>query len=239
MKHIYASCLLLVTALASCHHDVENLAPDLTGTYVARNIITAAHPIALYTKNGLENNPAVVTRFLARRPSLASYFSVSDVPLPSGSTLRLTFRANNRATVLATTPTYTDSIRAEVGGRQATFFLLQNLDSTLSYSPSSYMGCNRISLLADYVRGTAPGKRCFAAPTIGNLNGQACRERPVRVIGVRGGQLYIPFYSWLIQTGGCYTALSGEWNTFGEGVVGQLATGDTLVVQEREIALHR
>jgi hypothetical protein len=239
MKLIYASVLVLAGTLAACHREAENPSPDLTGTYVAAATIVAAHPIVMYTQAGQVTDQAVLTRFLTRRPNQTGYFSATDAPIPSNQTLKLTFRDNNRATLLFGTGTRADSLRVEVTNREPASFLLQQLDSTNQFGVSSGQStCDRVGKIAEYVRGVVAGKRCrMVSPSTGYSS--FCRVRPVRMVGVRDGQLYVPYYSWLIQAGGCYTAVSGEWNTFGQGARGQLGAGDTLVVQEREVALHR
>lgn len=244
MKLFYAAGLFLTSLLAGCRSDTQpdltGPAYDLTGKYLAGSTIVAAHPITMYTKAGQVTDQAVVTRFLARRPTPAAYFSATDVPFSSQYALSLVFRTNNRATIISASPTYTDSMRLEVTNREPAGFLLQRLDS-ISQPPvqPGMAACNRVGTLAEYIRGAKAGKKCWNASLSSGTYGQSCRVRPVYAVGAHGSQLYVPYYSWLIQAGGCYTAVGGEWNTFGQEVVAQLAAGDTVVVQERELALRR
>ena len=237
MKQPYYLLLALGGLLTSCQKDKERISYDLSGAYTAENTLRAANPIAMYTSAGQVNNAAVITRFLAKRQNLSDYFSATDVAIPSNTTLRLVFRANNRATLYTTAPNYSDSTRSEVTDQQIASLRLQNLDSIMVLSGTGY-ACNRVSDLSDYIKEINPGRRCLAAPTTTGYS-RYCRIRPVHVVGARGSQLYVPYFSWLIQTGGCYTAYSGEWNMFNRAVLSHLAAGDTVVVQEREIALRK
>ena len=65
----------------------------------------------------------------------------------------------------------------------------------------------------------------------------------MQVVGINAGQLYIPVLSWSLKASSAYSycgwASSGSWNLFNKAVINQLAVGDTLVVQERSIALNK
>jgi hypothetical protein len=237
MKQPYYSLLVLGASLTSCQKDKERISYDLSGTYTAENTLRAANPITMYTSAGQVSNAAVITRFLAKRQNLSDYFSATDLAIPSNTTLRLAFRANNRATLLSTTPTYSDSIRTEVTDQQVASLRLQNLDSVTILPGTSY-SCQKVEELTGYIKEVYPGKRCRPLPTASGYS-QFCRQRPVRMIGAHGDQLYVPYFSWLVSAGGCYIAYSGEWNMFNRAVLSHLAAGDTVVVQEREIALRK
>ncbi len=237
MKQSYYLWLAAAVVLAGCRKDEERISYNLSGTYTAENTLRAANPIAMYTAAGQVTNTAVITRFLARRQGLASYFSATDVPVPSNTSLRLTFRANNRATLVSTAPNYVDSIRTEVTDQQLASLRLQNLDSITTLSNASY-SCKKVSELAGYIKEVYPGQRCQAMPPVTGYS-QICKQRPVRMVGAHGSQLYVPYFSWLVLADGCYIAYSGEWNLFNRAVLSHLAAGDTVVVQEREIALRK
>lgn len=237
MKQPYYLLLTAAVSLTGCRKDEERIAYNLSGTYTAENTLRAANPIAMYTLAGQVTNTAVITRFLAKRQNLSGYFSATDVAIPGNTTLRLTFRANNRATLLTTSPNYSDSIRTEVTDQQVASLHLQNLDSITTLSGTSY-SCKKVSELADYIKEVYPGKRCQPTPIASGYS-QFCRQRPVRMIGAHGSQLYVPYFSWLVLADGCYIAYSGEWNMFNRAVLSHLAAGDTVVVQEREIALRK
>ena len=85
-----------------------------------------------------------------------------------------------------------------------------------------------------------PTKRCVALPPATGYS-RLCRFRPVRLLKMNAGQLFVPQLSWLVQSGqqyaSCGYAASGSWNLFNTGILNQLTAGDTLVVQERAIAL--
>jgi hypothetical protein len=237
MKQPYYLLLAAAALLTSCQKDSERIAYSLSGVYTAENTLRAANPIGMYTSAGQVTNAAVITRFLAKRQNLSDYFSTTDVAIPSNTSLRLVFRANNRATLLSTAPNYSDSIRAEVTDQQVASLRLQNLDSVTTLASASY-SCTKVSELAGYIKEVYPGKRCRNLPLASGYS-QYCRQRPVRVVGARGSQLYVPYFSWLVQADGCFVAYSGEWNMFNRAVLNHLAAGDTVVVQEREIALRK
>jgi hypothetical protein len=237
MKQYYFLLLGAALLMVSCQKDKERIAYDLSGTYTAENTLKAANPIAMYTSGGQVTNTAVITRFLARRQGLASYFSATDVAIPGNTSLRLSFRANNRATLISTAPNYVDSIRTEVTDQQIASLRLQNLDSVTTLPGTSY-SCRKMEELASYIKEVYPGKRCRPLPATSGYS-QLCKQRPVRMIGAHGSQLYVPYFSWLVQADGCYIAYGGEWNIFNRAVLNRLATGDTVVVQEREIALRK
>jgi hypothetical protein len=237
MKQSYYLLLVAAVFLTGCGKDEERISYDLSGTYTAENTLRAANPIAMYTSAGQVTNTAVIARFLAKRQSLSDYFSATDVAIPSNTSLRLTFRANNRATLFTTAPNYSDSIRTEVTDQQIASLRLQNLDSITTLPGTSY-SCKKISELADYIKEVYPGKRCRLLPNPFGYS-QGCRQRPVRMIGAHGSQLYIPYFSWLVLADGCSLAYSGEWNMFNRAVLSHLAAGDTVVVQEREVALRK
>ena len=236
MKQRYA-LLTVVAFLVGCQKDTERISYSLSGKYTAENTLRATNPIAMYTMAGQVNNAAIVTSFLAKRPMLNSYFSATDATIPGGNTLTLTFRANNQATLLTTSPSYTDSIRAEVTDQQLASLRLQQVDSVNILGSSSY-SCTRVAELSEYIKEVYPGKRCRALPLVSGYS-QLCKVRPVRVVGAHGSQLYVPYFSWFVQAGGCTLAYSGEWNMFNRAVLSHLAAGDTIVVQEREVALRK
>lgn len=237
MRKHYRLLVALVVLSAGCQKDKERIAYDLTGTYTAEHTLRAANPIAMYTSAGQVTNTAVVTRFLARRLNLSTYFSATDVAVPSNTTLRLAFRANSQAILFTTAPNYSDSVRTEITHQQINSLRLQNLDSISTLSGISY-SCKKVLELADYIKEVYPGRRCQAmSPTTGYS--QYCKTRPVRVVGARGSQLYVPYFSWLVQADGCSLAYKGEWNLFNTAVLNHLAAGDTVVVQEREILLSK
>lgn len=238
MKQCYFGLLAGLALLTGCHKDAAITSYTLSGKYVADNTLVAANSITMYTKNGQVTNQAVVTRFLARKQWLTSYFSPTDEPINTGSTLSLAFRANNRAALLTTAPGYIDSIQTEVLDKQANTFILQNLDS-VGYFGSATSGCSvRLAQLADYIKNFYPKKHCQnVSPATGYS--QYCQQWPLRVVKVRDGQLFIPYYSWYVQANSCYLAYRAEWNTFNPAILNQLAAGDTVVVQEREIRLRK
>ena len=236
MKNYYrwlAGTLLL----AGCRHDAE-VTPDLTGTYTASTTVQATHPIALYTKDGQVTDQGLLDRFVARRIWLAGYFSTTDLTVNAGVTTQLAFRGNDRVTLLTTSASSRDSSQTRLVARQSGSFLLQYVDTLGAYTGIGLPCDTRINTLAVYVRNFNAPSQCVAlSPATGYS--QHCRINPIRLVGVRDGQLFIPYLSWCLRIGTCSFAQGGEWNTFNPAILSRLAAGDTLVVQEREIALQK
>ena len=226
--------------LAGCHKDKEaEVAPDLTGTYTASATVRAAHPIVLYTKDGQVNDQNLINRFLKRQPSFfAEYFSATDQTPNTGAITQLAFRGNGRATLLTSYSSYKDSVLTKVVARPAGGLLLQYVDTTGVYTNIGLPCDTRINALAVYVRNFNAPTQCTALnPATGYS--QYCRINPIRLVGVRDGQPFIPYLSWCLRIGTCSFAQGGEWNTFNPAILSRLVAGDTLVVQEREIALQK
>ncbi|GAB3832372.1 hypothetical protein [Hymenobacter jeollabukensis] len=242
---LLTSLTLAATALllTNCH-DVPNesfddlvIRYDATGRYHTGPTIYASSPILIYTQNGVINNKAQVDRFLARRPWAAGYFSHTDVPV-GNTTLTLTFRSANRATLTTTTPTSVDSIRTEITDRTPGALLLRQLDTARVMMPITTGCMTRVNQLAEAVLQARHDKTCQAMPPVTGYS-QYCQVRRVRVLKARAKDLSIPLFSYLVQSGGCQTAYTGEWNMLSETLPSLLGTGDTVVVQEREIPLLR
>gem|GEM_PF-4799182 len=237
------TAMLCLSLLGSCHKDPETSPLVLPGEYQAAGTLTTA-PILLYTKNGPVDNAALVDKLIARR-RLGSYFSRADVPMAAGSTLTLTIRDNGTARLVFGSPAFADTVEAEVMGQSATSFVLASRDSV--GGPELAATPNRCEVLAGKIRVLYPPKRCRPIAYTPGTYEQYCRFRPSRLITIRNGQLFIPQLSWLIQnqtgagpgTSVCTLAYSGEWNALDPAILNQLVAGDTIVVQQRQVALLR
>jgi len=236
-QHFYV-LLAGVLLLSSCGKDKE-AQPTWTGSFRAGPAISATD-IVLYTSTGRVDNKLLVDKFLARRKGLATYFSRVDVPIPAAYSLTLAFRGNNRVTVLSEGPTGTDSVLTEITSQSPQRLVLANRDSVtiLRSAPQS-----RAEQLSSLMQGEQPGQRCLSLPYASGTHSQYCRVRPIRVVTSHDGKLFLPQLSWMVQAAGAYwgfySAYSGVQNTFNTSVVSQLAAGDTLVVQAREVPLFK
>jgi hypothetical protein len=238
MKNHFYFLLSSMVLLAGCRKDKESQ-PSLDGSFVAGPVISATD-IVLYTSTGRVDNQAVVDKFLARRKNMATYFSRVDTPLPTGYSLTLAFRGNNRVTLLSKGPTSTDSVVTEITAQSPQRLVLAEMDSiSILRNPPQ----NRAEQLSELIPSERPTQRCWnVAVSVGTYT-QACRMRFTRVITRHDGKLFLPQLSWVVQaagTAGSYVwAYSGVQNTFNAGVVNQLLPGDTLVVQAREIPFSK
>lgn len=238
MKQYIYPLLLGVLLLLGCKKDRE--APlVLVGKYEASTSPVAATPIRLYTVNGIVDNQVIVDNFIKRQSWVQDYFFRNAVPAPNNASLVLAIRSNMRATLIDTHATSTDSVRAEVLSQNDQSFLLANVDSaSVLLSSNSTSRCEQ---LGERIKNVYPGKRCRSLPPFTGYSSY-CMIRPVRVITIKNGNLFIPQFTWLVKTGQpsqsiCGLAYSKEWNTFNPAILNQLVAGDTIVVQEREIPL--
>ena len=236
---VYAALLAVAGSLAACHHrDPEGVPYDLTGRYYLSNTLSAAKPIRLFAQQGEVTDPARISRFLAHWPGLRDNFSATDQPLTGGKRLLLRFTGNGRATYFPFFGGPGDSVQVAVSDQQAGSFQLQRLDSTTYLVSAGGLGCAPADALDGYLTLAVPGKTCHVvSPATGYSS--SCRVRGVSVIGAHGPQLYLPFLSWQAIRGGCSAGFSGTPNLLNDKAYTRLSANDTLVVQEREIALIR
>lgn len=242
MKHLFYPLVCGLFILAGCSNDDETQgAFVLAGDYQAATTVVTA-PIALYTKDGLVNNPTLVDNLLRRRSlNTPGYFSRVDAPV-TGNGLKLSINSSGQALLISTYPTRTDTVKASVGNQTASSFTLTNADSIVAISPGSASFFYRCDLLAGNIKAVYPVKHCRAVSVSSGTVSQACGFRPVKLIEIRGGQLFVPIFSWFVETGQpttCGTAAGGEWNTFNPAILNQLVAGDTIVVQTKSVALTR
>lgn len=240
MKLYYSFLCLTAILCGSCGKD-ENDAPFvLEGEYQSAPTVVASNPIVLYTRNGQIDKPEVIDKFLRRNSWISVSFSRANVALPTDESFHLTIRANNGAALISQYQTYSDTIEAEVTDKTADYVVLANRDSTgFLVSPASSR--NACVQLADKIKAVYPGRRCVPVSIAAGTYENACKIRPVRVIGIKNRQLFIPQLNWVIthsdQLFTCGQAQADEWNILNPAVTGQLGVGDTLVAQERRITL--
>ena len=241
MRPFYLPLLAVAALLVGCHKDQEApeaVAFDTSGRYHAGPTILATNPITMYTRSGAVTNPTVVDRYLARRPWAADFFSRTDANPGNAVSLTLTFRSLNRATVTVTGPNnYLDSVRADVSVA-ADYLVLKQLDTLSALLPLNTSCMSRAGQLSEALRQLQDDKTCVALPAVTGYS-QSCKVRAVRQLKSRAGQPYIPLLSTLVQTGTCQTAVSNQWNSLSTAPLSQLAAGDTVLVQERELPLLR
>ncbi|MBF9222094.1 hypothetical protein [Hymenobacter ruricola] len=245
MKHLFYPLASGLFLLAACNKD----APEadrmvLTGDYQAGATL-AAGPITLYTQNGPVTTPAVVDRYLARQPWAASTFSRTDAPISPTNTLTVLIRPNNQVYLISTKTASgrRDTIKHDLTAQNSAYAVLAGRDSVSTLTTSSSTAVSRCALLAGQMEKELPVKRCVAVPIATGFS-QQCKFRPIRLLKIDAGQLAIPQLGWLAQSGQplagtCGRAAGGAWNVFNTAVLNQLTAGDTLVVQERTIALTK
>jgi len=227
-------------ALAACTNDPQE-EPEmvLAGEYRTTGTIVATNPVRMYTRSGEVNNPALVDNFIRRRVGTngSGYFMRTDVAITDNRSVTLTIDAQNKATVVSAYPTGSQTSRATVSSRNPQYFVLTNADTTRVMMPAGTP--NRCTQLLEQVQTVQPQKRCQAmSPATGYS--QLCTFQLVSAITIRNQQLYLPYFSYIIynkqpSVGDCAAWAGGTTNYFNQALLNQLATGDTLVVQEREI----
>lgn len=238
MKLPFFSLAFGLLIFAGCSKDAPQAAKVvLDGEYQAGATVATA-PIKMYTKDGEVTNQALIDRFLSRRTWAAAYFPRTNTPIPTTSSLKVLIRGNNQASLITTSPGRTDTLKTDITAQRAAYAVLSGRDSVSVLSSSNATG--RCDLLSEQMEAEQPTKRCVALPPVTGYSRQ-CRFRPVRLLKIDAGQLVIPQLSWLVQSGqqynSCGYAASGSWNLFNTGILNQLMAGDTLVVQQRTIAL--
>ncbi len=240
MKHLLYPLAFSLLVVTGCGTKESEAPLVLTGEYQAQNTVLTA-PIIMYTRDGAVNNPALVDRFLSRR-TWATRFTRTDTPIPTTSSLTLLIAANKRATLASNSPGRSDTIKTEITGQQSKYLVLSAQDSvSVLTAPSN---ANRCEQLGAQMEVEQPVKRCVAVPMTSGTFEKICRFRPIRLLQIDAGNLYIPQLSWIVQSGNpqtsiCGLSYGGQWNLLNPAVLNQLAAGDTLVVQERRIALVR
>lgn len=229
--------------LCSCSKSKEEAPLVLAGEYQTDNTIVAANPIMVYTKNGPVNNQQLIDG-LIRRQGLTYRFSRTDVPVNYNAELNIIIDANNHARLIDKYNNggtqYTSTFTASVTTQLPRYFVLANNDSATFLNGYTYGSQNQCTLLADKIKTVYPARNCKNLPPTTGFS-QVCKFRPFRVITIRDGKLFLPYFTWLVksnqQAASCTIAYVGETNTFNPAVINQLATGDTIVAQVREIAL--
>lgn len=232
MKQTYSGLLLAVALLSGCGKE-DDMPLGLEGEYRAAGTVLAANPITLYTSRGQTDNPTVIDRFLKRQARYNPSFSRTNSLFPGTTTLSI--RANNQATLVHSYQARHDTTEAEITDRTAGYFVLANLDSVGPARKPFYIK-DSCGLLIDRLMVAYPGERCRPDTT---HYSSLCKVRPLQVIRVQKGKLFIPQFSWLLRTATCGAAQSGEWNLLNPAMPGQLGSGDTLVVQERLVELWK
>ncbi|MBF9143377.1 hypothetical protein [Hymenobacter properus] len=192
----------------------------------------------MYTKDGEVNNPALIDRFLSRRSWAAGFFPRTDTPIPTTASFKIIIRGNNQANLITTSSGRSDTVKTDITAQRPDYAVLTGRDSLTVLSPASGMG--RCEVLIGQMEKEQPVKRCVPMSLATGYSRQ-CKFRPVRLLKINAGQLFIPQLSWLVQSGPLYNSCgytaSGSWNLFNAGIPGQMVAGDTVVVQERTIAL--
>lgn len=238
MKHVFLLLAFGLMLAAGCSkNDPEAAKVVLDGEYQTSAVVATA-PVRMYTKDGAVTNQALIDRFLSRRTWAAALFPRTDVPTPPNAWLRVLIYGNNQANLVTTSPGRTDTLKTDITAQRADYAVLSGRDSVAVSSSSGTT--NRCELLVGQLEMEQPVKRCVALSLASGYSRQ-CRFRPIRLLKIDAGRLLVPQLSWLVQSGTQYTSCgytaSGAWNLFNAGMLGQLAAGDTLVVQERTIAL--
>ena len=233
--HLYSLALLL---LAGCGKDPGIELPS-PGDYETGPTIVA-NSIVMYTKNGQVNNPQLVDKFLSGKQLGPPFFFRTDVA-NNDFFFKLTISTNSQATLVSQGLTNPVTKKAEITTRNPEYFVLTEVDSVSISSSNTY--ANRCSLLGQKLKTVNPVQRCKSLPLSTGYS-QICKFRPVQVVTIRDGKFFLSVLSWMVQTGpsaatGSFCGLSsgGERNTFNPAMVTQLIDGDTIVVQQREIAL--
>lgn len=230
-----------VLLLTGCRKGEPEAPPALTGDYLMGDVVVTA-PIVMYTRGGPITNPGLIDRFLSRRNLTPSAFSRTDVPVPPTARFALRIEANQQARWFVPAPGGRDTVLLDVMSQRPNYVVLARRDSatdgssssTLVYTPS------RCETFGAQMEVENPVKRCRTTYSSAGI-AIRCRFRPLFLLKITAGQLSVPQLSWSLSANlggsGCGSGANNVWNLFNPGVVAQLTAGDTVVVQERSIAL--
>lgn len=235
----YPLALAGALLLGSCGKDEPTLtvAP---GDYRSGSTIIASGPVTMYTSSGSTTDLGIISRFVVRQSGGGGFpaFASADVPTTTATTLSI--QANKEVQI---SESYMGQISfgrlADITGQQSNYIVLTQRDSTVLFVRNT----GRCERFANDLLTVRPQQRCL--DKFGSSNGvlQICFYLPQRIIKQVNGKLYIPQLSWWLQqgtgSGYCTSGGSGEWNLFNKAVLPQLAPGDTLLVQERQIELMK
>lgn len=241
MRQILRVLVLSTVILSSCDKEKDELPLVLNGEYNSGNTILAVNPVTMYTNKGIVKDQQTVNRFLLHRSWLKDYFSQTDAPIPNNNSCQLIFQSNKRVSIIFKSPTYVDTIKTQITSQITDRFILSNIDS-VSIPSLSYNASDRCEQLSNQIKQEYPNKRCLNLSPVTGYS-QFCKFRPIRIINITNENLSIPYFSWMIQSNTTYNrcslAIGGEWNKFNLAITNQLNSGDTIVVQQREISLFK
>jgi hypothetical protein len=238
-KYLYALTLSMI-GISGCGKDEEYLL-IVEGQYQADNTLLAANPITMYTKDGRIDNQVVINRFLNHHSWSQSYFSSSDTRNSGNSSLTVAIRSNKHAAITFNYSTRIDSIRTELTAQESKYLVLSEIDSSWMNVPNYSFREVHLHEILSQMHSVDPQKKCYNVPAYSNYS-QACRYRFLRLLTIKQGKLFVPQLSYIVQTsqpnyGVSSFGYSGVWNTFNTAALNKLIVGDTIVVQEREVAL--
>lgn len=234
MLRIYPLTLALVfvALFTGCSKDEAAASFDSTGQYKLASTITT-NPIVMYTRNGIVSNQQVLDNFLIRKQLPTPVFYRNDVPNNVFSDFTIDINRNNQATISYQTNSNTATVNAEITTRTPQYLVLAHTDSV-------FVGSNLpVDILQENIVLIKRMLRCTTSPLISK-----CMNRPFTVTAIQNNKLFLPLFAWLIQTGPTTTIRGGltigsAINIFNPAIVNRLATGDTIVVQTRELALRK
>ena len=237
MKKYFYSLIMSALCLAGCSKEKVPLALD--GTYQLGPVVSAANPIKLFTKDGSTDDPTLINRFLARRQYVinTTLFARADAPSPYTNPITLTIAGSRAALIVnRATPTKFDTTKAEITGRTDRSFVVLGFDST-TFGDRDGSHC---ATLIEQMHSPHGGYRCVKLPPASGFSSY-CMGRPMWVIALKDGKLFAPQLSWFLQVSSplvkaCNYSYTREWDLFNPAVQSQMIAGDTLVVQEWEIA---
>jgi hypothetical protein len=246
---LYSLCLGSLL-LAGCSKEKS---PFITaGEYETGTVIQSA-PIQLFTKDGLVDNPQVVDKFLRQKFWTTVAFSRTDEPY-SGSAFKLRIEADKRAFLISNNGTHSDTIKAFLTSQTDRYLVLSYADSVTGRGavskpiPGQQSPCE---LLYTKIKSEYAGVHFYPVAYASGTDMYVPRERPILVISIKNGQLFLPQFSWIIAsthvinsgpyplTNRCGMAQNNDRNVFNSAVISQLTVGDTIVVQERGVPFQK
>ena len=219
-KFIGIFTLLFSFSLTSCVKDKNH---NLIGKYHTQSIISITNPV-MYTNNGAVVDELVIKDFLKRKN--VPYFIFDSVFETSTSLINLNIHDNNKINIYGVV----DTIYAEITNVTNNLLIIEQIDSIGALANNSN---DRCVTLKDSIIKVQPHKTNYLVP-IGIYIGYFSKYRRPFPIEQNNGQLSIPFLTWVTSNkNGCLSAVQNAWNIFNNNIVGELISGDTIVVQSK------
>lgn len=239
----------LIGLLMSCSEDNQQEETMVSGTFNDINTFNVS-PAELYTQKGKIINQEEIAFFVNRKGLSNSFFVNGVTKLQKDIDYTLLVREDHTAELKRDQPG--SSFRASISNLQDRRFIITGTDSITSLvgsagTPLGYVS-NPYSVSTCgtnlQIGSLTPSKRCVPIPNFGGAYTERCTYLPIAFIEVENANtLFIPTLSYYFTQGHgsqrCTFGLNNSWNVLNSEFYKQLASGDTVLVQKKQIILKK